>query len=77
MKRKGWLLVLLVLIVISQFTVLSSFFHSFQMQEVAQNYSIIEIGRMNYVSGWASIDIRGAAPVTRRAYNSPTAPISL
>jgi len=62
MKRKGWLLVLLVLIVISQFTVLSSFFHSFQTYGIAQNDSIVEISKMSYLYGWASIDISGATP---------------
>ena len=62
MKRKTWLLVLLVLIVIGQFTVLSSFFHSFQTQGFAQNYSIVEISKLNYAYGWASIDIHGLSP---------------
>ena len=60
MKKKGWLLVLLILIVICQFTVLFSFFHSFQANSYTVKNSIVEITKMNYVSGWASIDITGS-----------------
>ena len=59
MKRKVWLAVLLLLIIISQFTVLSSFFHTFQARGIAQNESLVEIGKMNYVFGWAVVEIHG------------------
>src|SRR2546428_7459079 len=58
MKRKVWLFVALVLIIIAQLTVLSSFFHPFQAQGFTYNNSIVEISKMSYVYGWASITIQ-------------------
>ena len=59
MQRNILLIVLLLIIVITQITILSTFFHSFQASAYAQNNSIVEIGKMTYVAGWASIDITG------------------
>ena len=61
MKRKVWLFVLLIVIIISQLTVLSSFFHPIETQGfgICCN-SVVVISKMSYVYGWVSIDIQGA-----------------
>jgi hypothetical protein len=60
MRKKAWLFVIFAIIVFTQITILDSFFHSFNSQGFAYNTSIVEIGKMSYVYGWASITI--AAP---------------
>lgn len=62
MKTKVWLVVLLLLIIISQFAVLSSFFHTFNAGGIAQTESLVEIGKMSYVFGWASVEVQGPSP---------------
>ena len=57
MKRKMWLFVALVVVVLGQLTVYSSFFHSFETSGYLYGTSVIEISKMNYVYGWASITV--------------------
>ncbi len=63
MKGKVWLFVVLVLVIISQLTILSSFFHPVQISGfgICCN-SIVVISKQSYVYGWVSIDIEGASP---------------
>jgi hypothetical protein len=67
LKKKIWLFVGLVVILITQLAALSSFFHPFQTEGFTYNNSIIEISMGSYVFGWASLQISGATsqnPVT-------------
>lgn len=57
MRRKAWLFVIFAIIVFSQITILNSFFHSFDSSGFAYNTSFVEIGKMSYVYGWASITV--------------------
>jgi hypothetical protein len=59
LKRKAWLFVISAIIVFSQITILNSFFHPFDSQGITINTSIVEIGKMSYVYGWASITVGG------------------
>jgi len=59
MKRKAWLFVIFAIIIFAQFTILDSFFHPFDSQGMTYNTSIVEVGKMSYVYGWASITIGG------------------
>ena len=62
MKRKVLLFVILVVLIFAQLIVLYSFFHPVQTQGFAYNTSLVEIGKMIYVSGQVSITI--SAPIT-------------
>jgi hypothetical protein len=62
MKRKIWLAVALLVVIIVQTGVLSSFFHPFQAEEFSYGTSIVEISKMSYVFGWVKLDITGASP---------------
>lgn len=70
MKRKAWLFVIFAVIMFAQVTVLNSFFHSFDSQGFAHNTSVVEIGKMSYVSGWASITVGGPSGVGKLANGS-------
>jgi hypothetical protein len=63
MRRKAWLFVIFAVIIFAQITVLNSFFHPFNSQGFAYNTSIVEIGKMSYVYGWASITVAGPTGV--------------
>ncbi len=63
MKRKIWLFVLLAIIIFAQLTILSSFFHPIQTEGFAYSNSLVEIGKMTYVYGLASITISGPSGV--------------
>jgi hypothetical protein len=79
MRKKIWLLVLFLLIIIGQFVALSSFFHTFQAGGIAQNDSIVEISKLRWVYGWATIDIQGASagyPVSLQFSNSTVITLS-
>jgi hypothetical protein len=59
-SRRIWVLVALVVIIVSQLTILSSFFHPIQTQGFGICCSsIIVISKQSYVYGWVSIDIQG------------------
>lgn len=60
MRRKAWLFVIVALIIFAQLTVLTSMFHPIQAQGSAYGNSIVEIAKMNYVSGWVSVTISSA-----------------
>jgi hypothetical protein len=60
MRRKVWLFVIFAIIVFAQVTVLDSFFHSFQASGFTYNTSVVEVGKMNYAYGWASITVTGS-----------------
>jgi hypothetical protein len=62
LKKKIWLFVGLVVILIAQLAALSSFFHPFQTQGLIYDNSIVEISKMSYVFGWATLQISGATP---------------
>ena len=68
MKRKAWLFVIFALIIFTQVTILGSFFHSFQASGFTYNTSVVEIGKMNYAYGWASITVN-APTVTAQLSN--------
>jgi hypothetical protein len=57
MKRKVWIFVALAVVILGQLTVLSSFFHSFETEGFLYGTSVVEISKMNYVYGWASITV--------------------
>ncbi len=59
MKRKAWIFVILAILMFAQLTIMNSLFHSFDSQGFTYNTSIVEIGKMSYVYGWASITITG------------------
>ena len=59
MKRKAWLFVIFAIIIFAQLAVLDSFFHPFNSQALTYNTSVVEIGKMSYVYGWASITVAG------------------
>ena len=54
--------VLLVIVAIAQLTILSSFFHPFQTQGVADGSTIVEVSKLEYVFGWVRFGIQGASP---------------
>jgi len=58
MKRKAWLAVILVIVIVSQLTFLTSFFHSFQADGYAVENSVVSVSKQRYVYGWASITIQ-------------------
>jgi hypothetical protein len=63
MKRKAWLFVVLAVIIFAQLTVLYSFFYPIQTQGFTYSNSIVEIAKLNYVYGWASITITAPSEV--------------
>ena len=72
MKRKVWIFLALVVVIIAQLTVVSSAFHSFQTEGITYGNSIVEISKFNYVSAWAMIQVSGASqqyPVTLQFSN--------
>jgi len=62
LNKKILLLIILVLIIVGQLTVLSSFFHPFQTENEAFNTSIVEVSKLAYVFGWVTFQISGAGP---------------
>jgi hypothetical protein len=61
MKRKAWIFVILAIILFAQLTIMDSLFHSFDSQGFTYSTSVVEIGKMSYVYGWASITV--TAPI--------------
>jgi hypothetical protein len=59
MRRKAWLFVIFAIIIFAQITILDSFFHPFQVSQLTYSNSIVEIGKMSYVYGWATITVGG------------------
>ena len=60
MRRKAWLFVIFAIIIFAQLTVLSSLFHPIQAQGSTYGDSIVEIAKLNYVYGWASVTVSSA-----------------
>jgi hypothetical protein len=61
MKRKVLVFVIFVVLIFAQLVVLYSFFHPVQTEGFAYNSSLVEIGKMIYVSGDVSITV--SAPI--------------
>lgn len=62
MKRKALLFVILVVVIFAQLIVFYSFFHPVQAQGFTYNSSLVEIGKMIYVSGEVSVTV--SAPIS-------------
>ncbi|MFI5419533.1 MAG: hypothetical protein ACHQ1H_01055 [Nitrososphaerales archaeon] len=80
MKTKLWLFVALVVVILGQLTVLSSFFHSFETDGFLYGTSVVEISKMNYVYGWASITVSNpfgtSSPVIVQFANGTQIPVN-